>query len=87
MKATIDRDGRIILGRELQSKLGVQPGDEVLFENQGGEWVIKPVKSMTGLCFEGNVLVHRGVTPEPCSDPLAAGRDERFDQLTEGLPR
>jgi bifunctional DNA-binding transcriptional regulator/antitoxin component of YhaV-PrlF toxin-antitoxin module len=60
MKATIDGDGRIELGSELQSQLGVQPGDDVLLEKQGNEWVIKSAKSANGLCMEGNILVHRG---------------------------
>jgi bifunctional DNA-binding transcriptional regulator/antitoxin component of YhaV-PrlF toxin-antitoxin module len=85
MKATIDRDGRITLGQEVQDRLGVQPGDDVLLENRGDEWVIKAAKSEIGLCFEGNVLVHRGVSAARKEEPLASVRDERFEQLCEGL--
>jgi bifunctional DNA-binding transcriptional regulator/antitoxin component of YhaV-PrlF toxin-antitoxin module len=91
MKTTIDQEGRIALGQDLQRQLGVQPGDEVLLESRGSEWVIKAAGAATGLCLEGNVLVHRGTML-----PLAAAeaellddtgpiRDERFEQLTEGL--
>lgn len=41
MKATIDREGRIALAKEVQAQLGVQPGDDVLLENRGNEWIIK----------------------------------------------
>jgi bifunctional DNA-binding transcriptional regulator/antitoxin component of YhaV-PrlF toxin-antitoxin module len=61
MNATIDQEGRIALGQEVQNQLGVQPGDDVLLENRGDEWVIKAAKPATGLCREGNVLVHRGI--------------------------
>ena len=64
MRATIDSEGRVTLGRELQSQLGLRPGDEVMIEYHGGEWVIKLAKPDTGLAYEGNVLVHRGVCAE-----------------------
>jgi bifunctional DNA-binding transcriptional regulator/antitoxin component of YhaV-PrlF toxin-antitoxin module len=41
MLATIDQEGRIALGPELQTQLGVHPGDAVLLEQRDGEWVIK----------------------------------------------
>lgn len=85
MRATIDRKGRIVLGRELQSLLGVKPGDDVLVERSGEEWIIKPTKPESGLCLEGNVLVHRGILAASNNDPLADLRDERFEQLKEGL--
>ena len=84
MKATIDREGRIALAKELQAQLGVQPGDEVVLENQHGAWVIKSAGTDTGLCHEGNVLVHRGRSPAP-SDELLAVREERLRQLSTGL--
>ena len=87
MKTTIDREGRIALGQEVQKQLGVQPGDEVLLENRGDEWVIKPANAATGLCYEGNVLVHRGSAKRSTADDLATVRDERFEQLSEGLPQ
>jgi bifunctional DNA-binding transcriptional regulator/antitoxin component of YhaV-PrlF toxin-antitoxin module len=87
MKATIDRDGRIALGKEVQSHLGVQPGDQVLLENRGDEWVTKAAKPKSGLCYEGNVLVHHGVSATPSDKALANDRDERFEQLSEGLPK
>ena len=79
MKTTIDREGRIALGQEVQRQLGVEPGDEILLENRGSEWVIKAAKSETGLCLEGNLLVHRGVSAPPNHEPLATVRDERFE--------
>jgi hypothetical protein len=87
MKATIDCEGRIALAPDVQSQLGVQPGDEVLLEKHGGEWIMKAAKPETGLCYEGNVLVHRGVSPAGNDDPLASARDERLDHLCEGLPQ
>src|SRR4051812_22551961 len=85
MKATIDREGRIALTKELQDQLGVQPGDEVLVENHGREWVIKAAKDKAGLCQEGNVLVHCGTTAMPNIDPLATVREERSKMLCKGL--
>ena len=86
MKAIIDREGRIALAKEVQAQLGVQPGDEVVLENRGDEWIIKATVGEPGLCYEGNVLVHRGIcTPEKCQPE--AEREERMDQLSQGLPQ
>jgi bifunctional DNA-binding transcriptional regulator/antitoxin component of YhaV-PrlF toxin-antitoxin module len=87
MRTTIDREGRIALGRDLQDELGVQPGDDVLLERRGEEWIIQAAKGERGLCLEGNVLVHRGVSRTPGVDALAEVRDERLEQLSEGLPQ
>jgi bifunctional DNA-binding transcriptional regulator/antitoxin component of YhaV-PrlF toxin-antitoxin module len=87
MKATIDAEGRVPLGLELQSALGLRPGDEVAFENHGGEWVIKAARSDVGLCWEGNVLVHRGACTAPPDTSLSQFREARLGQLAEGLTR
>ena len=68
MEATIDREGRIALDQEVQSQLGVQPGDDILLENRGDEWIIRSAKSTAGLCYEGNVLVHRGTALPVAAD-------------------
>jgi len=85
MRATIDHEGRIALGRELQTQLGVNPGDEVVLENRGSEWVIRAANSCTGLCREGNILVHRGVCTQPVEQALEKLRHERLQGLSEGL--
>jgi len=41
----------------------------------------------TGLCLEGNVLVHRGASARVSDDLLADLRDERMQQLGEGIAR
>jgi formylmethanofuran dehydrogenase subunit D len=86
MKAIIDREGRIALDHEVQQQLGVQPGDEVVLEPRGAEVVIKAAHGKTGLCYEGNVLVHRGTCVRK-TNPLADNREERMDQLGQGLPQ
>jgi hypothetical protein len=55
--------------------------------NPGGEWILKPADAKTGLCLEGNVLVHRGVCSVTERESLAGVRDDRLDQLSEGLKR
>ncbi|MSQ93491.1 MAG: AbrB/MazE/SpoVT family DNA-binding domain-containing protein [Gemmataceae bacterium] len=85
MKATIDREGRITLEKEVQTKLGVKPGDEVILENRGDELIIKSVIAEAGLCLEGNVLVHHGVNAKPSVESLATVRDARLDKLSDGL--
>ena len=87
MKATIDRDGRIELTCDMQIRLGVQPGGQVIVESCGNDLVLKSAKSETGLGLEGNVLVHRGTLTGPLDTELAAVREERFEQLTEGFRR
>jgi len=55
-------------------------------EGRGDETIINATAEESGLCYEGNVLVHRGTcTPKKC--PLEAERDERMEQLSQGLPR
>src|SRR5262249_22659907 len=51
------------------------------------EWSLNPADSQTGLCWEGNVLVHRGACTQTGPEPLASVRGERLDQLSEGLAR
>ncbi len=86
MKAMIDQDGRIQLGKELQIQIGLKPGDEVALEQRGGEWVIRLARG-AGLGWEGNVLVHRGVCAEPVDEGSARLREERIRDLSEGLAR
>ncbi|MGL6073736.1 MAG: hypothetical protein ACRC8S_06200 [Fimbriiglobus sp.] len=87
MHTTIDPEGRITLGHDLLTKLGVQPGDDVVLENRGEECLIKAAKHNSGLSWEAGVLVHRGVNMSPMTNELVSERDDRLDQLTIGLPR
>ena len=89
MRTTIDEAGRIVLPEDLRRQLGVNPGDEVLLEERGGEWVIKSSRDATGLCWEGQVLVHKGssVTADAIEDILDQVRSERYGQIAEGLPK
>ena len=74
MKATIDREGRIALAEEVQQRLGVHPGDDVVLETRGNELVVKAANGKTGLSSEGNVLVHRGTAL-----PIAAEEAEMLE--------
>ncbi len=87
MKATIDSQGRIELPRDLQMQLGVRPGEEVTLESRWGECVITPTRAASGLSLEGNVLVHRAEAPSSSVAGLTNLREERFEQLVEGLSR
>jgi bifunctional DNA-binding transcriptional regulator/antitoxin component of YhaV-PrlF toxin-antitoxin module len=87
MRAMMDHEGRIVLGREVQTQLGLKPGDEVILENRGNEWVLKSATSSMGLCREGNVLVHRGVCARPVDQELDRIRQERTLGLAEGPTR
>ena len=49
MKTTIVSSGRIQLPDDLQAQLGVKPGDEVVLEKRGGEWVIRSPHTEAGL--------------------------------------
>jgi bifunctional DNA-binding transcriptional regulator/antitoxin component of YhaV-PrlF toxin-antitoxin module len=88
MKTTIDSSGRVQLPQDLQAHLGVKPGDVVLFEERAGEWVIRSAHAESGLGWEGNVLVHWGtiVTSAKVDELIDEVRDERFRELTDGLP-
>lgn len=86
MKATIDDAGRIQLPDELQADLGLQPGDDVVFEHASDSWRIKRGSEATGLQREGALLVHKGqMTTGTVEDAIRSVRDERYGQLTEGL--
>ena len=87
MKATLDDTGRIQLPHSLQSQLGVKAGDEVVLENLAGQWVIRAARVEAGLSWKGNVLVHEGVCPQPVDQILSQIREERIEQLSEGLAR
>ncbi len=85
MKATLDSDGRIQLPSTVQLQLGVKPGDEVVLDSQEGQCVIRPDKATVGLCREGNVLIHRGISNDGAEEILKKAREERLNQLGEGL--
>ena len=87
MKATLDDNGRIQLPHALQSQLGVKVGDEVVLENRAGQWVIRAARDETGLSWKANVLVHEGICPQPVDQVLSQIREERIEQLSEGLAR
>ena len=89
MKTVIDASGCIRLPQDLQAQLGVKPGDEVILESRAGEWVIKSAQGESGLTWSGKVLVHRGttVTDATVDQLLDELRDERFRQLSNGLPQ
>ncbi len=87
MKATLDEAGRIELPAIVQAQLGVKAGDEVLLENQGGQWVIRAAREPAGLCWKGRVLVHEGVSTEPVDQALSQVREERLESLSDGLGR
>ena len=81
MTTTIDSQGRIELGSEVRDRLGVHPGDDVTLEARGDEWIIKAA-AKTGLGWEGNVLVHRGVSP-PDFDIVAFIETLRYERDDE----
>jgi hypothetical protein len=83
MHTIVDSERKIALGPEL----GVEPGDEVVLEQRGDEWILRIAKMPTGLCRKGNILVHVGTSTESIEDAVERSREERLDQLSEGLPR
>ncbi|MEO8499012.1 MAG: AbrB/MazE/SpoVT family DNA-binding domain-containing protein [Planctomycetota bacterium] len=85
MKATLDSDGRIQLPSTVQSQLGVKPGDDVILDSQEGQGVIRSERATVGLCQEGNVLIHCGTSSDSVEVILAECREERLNQLGEGL--
>jgi len=85
MHSTIDAEGRITLVPEMLNRLGLQPGDKVVLENRGGECVIRAAMPAGGLCFEGSVLVHRGVSGTSSDDVLADLRESQVAELADGL--
>jgi AbrB family looped-hinge helix DNA binding protein len=88
MKTVVDEAGRIQLPDDVRAQLGLKAGDEVALEERAGEWVLKAAKSGAGLCWEGNVLVHKGSTPAngEVDDPVGHAREERFRELSQGMP-
>ncbi len=84
MKATLTSDGQISLPAEVQAQLGVKPGDDIILEPQNGVCVIRAGNVPTGLAFEGNVLVHHGVSHSSVEDAIKEARDDRLNQTSEG---
>ncbi len=87
MKTVVDEAGRIQLPEVVRTQLGVKPGDEVILEDRAGEWVLKPANTQTGLCWEGTVLVHKGMsmTSGTIEDVIDQGRNDRFRLVTDGF--
>ena len=55
-------------------------------QNCRDDRITQATAAESGLCYEGNVLVHRGVCA-PINCQLEAERDERMEQLSQGLPQ
>jgi len=55
-------------------------------ERHGDASSIDATAGESGLCYEGNVLVHRGTCTSK-KDLLEAERDERMEQLRQGIPQ
>ena len=88
MKTTLDSQGRVQLPGEIQTQLGVKPGDAVILESQPDQCVIRPDRTESGesgLCWKENILVHQGVTAASTDACIRQARDERLDHLSEGF--
>jgi hypothetical protein len=83
MHAIVDAERKIALGPEL----GAEPGDEVVLEQRGDEWLLRVEKVPTGLIKKGNLLIHPGIATESIENAVEKSREERLDQLSEGIPR
>jgi AbrB family looped-hinge helix DNA binding protein len=83
MKATVDESGRIELPATLRDQLGLHPGDDVILEEQAGQWILRPARETVGLQWEGNVLVHRGTGETSILECIEALRDERLTRSHE----
>lgn len=44
MRATVTSKGQVTLPAKLREKLGLRQGDQIEFEQAGGEWTVKPVR-------------------------------------------
>ena len=87
MTVTIDEQGRIVLPELIRDRFGLQPGDEISFEERDGRWVMIAQRSGTHFYWEGNVLVHAGVGGTDIDEPLQSLRDERKNMLSTGTSR
>ena len=83
MKATLNSDGQIQPPLEVQTQLGVKPGDEIVLEPQNGVCVLRAGDAPTGLVREGNVLVHHGVSESPIDAALDEVRKKRLHEAAE----
>lgn len=77
MKTLLDEAGRIQLPVDVQTQLGVKPGDELALEEENGRWLIKPV----GLSATGprQSLSSQGVSDAaqlPAQSPPADSADD-----------
>jgi hypothetical protein len=82
MHAIVDAERKITLDPEL----GAEPGDEIVLERRGDEWILK-IEKVEGLCRVDGRLVHKGVSEISAEEVLEQLRNERFDQLSEGFPK
>jgi AbrB family looped-hinge helix DNA binding protein len=82
MTSTVNELGRLELPPEVAAQLGLKPGDRVLVETSNGQCVLQPIRPDASLRWEGNVLVHQGVSADPS---IAELRDERRNRIGEGL--
>lgn len=83
MRVTVDVHRRIVLAPEI----GAEPGDEIVFEKRGDEWVLRIEKLEPGLEYRDGIVVHPGKCTEPLGDPVEKDREERLNQLSGGTSR
>ncbi|MCA9433184.1 MAG: AbrB/MazE/SpoVT family DNA-binding domain-containing protein [Candidatus Omnitrophica bacterium] len=74
LSATVNKDGRITLPKEMRSEYQLEPGDRIQFEIRDGElWMILPSKDITDL---------KGLFPDKPKEPRTLAEME--EGIVEG---
>ncbi len=75
MEAILDRSGRIVIPKSVRKRLGLEPGDALTMEEDGGKLTLTPAREGEATALEGTVLVHQGRVTGDLEDAMGRTRD------------
>ena len=85
MRTTLDKFGRIVIPKKMREDLGIEPGAEVIVEENGQTICVKPVHGVSPLAVKEGILIYRGAAAGDLEKAVAADRERRLRKLSKGL--
>ena len=81
---SVDRAGRVVLPKRVRDKLRLEPGDQLLIDDEGEQITLRPIRPQAALKKELGVWVHHGsLSSDSIPDLIDSVRLKRLRELSE----